>query len=85
MSVRDLIDLFDRILPCPPNPMPERGSDGDYLWQATLFNAGKEHPHRVVEMPEYEPRPPWQIGMNDPIRIIRVECNERGKGIRVIR
>jgi hypothetical protein len=86
MSVRELIDLFDRHLPCPPNPMPERGSDGDYLCQATLFNAGKERPHRIVEMHERQPyKHPWECSMDDIVRIIRVECDERGKGIRVIR
>lgn len=89
MSVRDLIDLFDRMLPCPPNPMPEPNSDADYLWRATLFNAGRERPFHIVEMiPRHIALPPLNFSgavTGSVVQIIRVECNERGKGIRVVR
>lgn len=89
MSVRELIDLMDWILPCPPNPMPEPNSDADYLWRATLFNAGRERPFHIVEMmPRHITLPPINLSgsvSDSVVHIIRVECNERGKGVRVLR
>lgn len=89
MSVRDLIEAFERILPCPPSPFPEEGSDAWYRWKATLFNAKcSGPPYRIVEMPEYLPLPPpvsFGTVPDTPIKIIRVECDSRGRGVRVIR
>jgi len=89
MRISELVDLFDRHLPCPPNPMPEPNSDADYLWRATLFNAGRERPFPIVEMrPRHISLPP--VSLSGPVSntvepIIRVECNARGKGVRVLR
>lgn len=91
MTIRDLIEAFERILPCPPNPFPEKGTDAWYLWQATLFNAGVDGtPYRIVEVAEYVPLsepPKWPFGpaTNQTLGIIRVECDSRGRGVRVIR
>lgn len=91
MSIRDLIETFNRILPCPPNPMPEAGTDAWYRWQATLYNAGVDGPpHRIVEIAEYVPLsepPKWPFGdvSNEVCRIIRVECDSRGRGVTVHR
>lgn len=73
---------------CPPDPMPEPGTDADYLWRATAFNAGKERPHYHVDfMP---PSPPHDytkpaMAIDATVRIVRVLCDSRGRGIRVIR
>lgn len=88
MSIRDLIEAVERILPCPPHPFPDEGSDAWYRWKATLFNSRIDgQPFRIVEMPEYHPLPPLSLGplSNDVVQIIRVECDSRGRGVRVIR
>lgn len=90
MSIRDMIDLMERHLPCPPEPLPELGSDADYLWKATQFNAGLDWPRSIVELREWDPVPydarPADVIPDDlTVRIIRVECDARGKGIRVVR
>lgn len=89
MSIRDLIDAFERILPCPPDPFPDEGTDAWYRWKATLFNSQRDGtPYRIVEMPEYLPLPPPVYAgpvPDTPVKIIRVECDSRGRGVRVIR
>jgi hypothetical protein len=78
-------DLIARHLPCPPDPLPERNLVADYLWRATLFNAQQNRIRRVVKLsPKFDvvtdPLPP----INVPIPIVRVECDELGRGVRVL-
>ncbi len=59
VSLAGVLDMFNRILPCPPSSPHEPGSDADYLWRATLFNAKHQpRPFRQVQFPEYRPLPP---------------------------
>ena len=89
VSLAGMLDMFDRILPCPPASPHEPGSDADYLWRATLFNASHQpRPLRLVQFSEYRPLlPPNLTGpiSDEPAKIITVECDERGKGVRVLR
>jgi hypothetical protein len=87
MTTESLLDLMERYLPCPPDPMPEPGSDADYLWQATLVNTKRGAPLHVVQLSEYQPPPTdWgaPVPANATRRIILVECDDRGHGVRVI-
>lgn len=84
----NLAELMARYLPLPPDPMPEPNSDADYLWRATQYNSRQQTPRRIVEMtPRPENKPSLVMGpiSNEPIPIIRVECDDRGRGMRVIR
>lgn len=89
MTVQEIIDAMERHLPCPPNPMPESGTDADYLWRATLFNAQQDRPFRVVKIPVYTPvyahwraEPP---STDQVISTICVECDSNGRGVKVLR
>lgn len=87
MKVREIVALMERYLPCPPDPMPEPGSDEDYLWQATLFNASQDSPRAFVRL--RPPMPPHDytkpVAVDATTAIVVVECDERGHGVRVIR
>lgn len=89
VSISGMLDMFDRILPCPPTSPHEPGSDADYLWRATLFNARHQpRPFPQVQFQEYRPLPPLNLTgtvPDEPIKIITVECDECGKGVRVLR
>lgn len=87
MRIGEIVTLMERYLPCPPDPMPEPGSDADYLWHATAFNASRERPLPYVDL--VPPQPPHDyfkpVAVDATVRIVRVECDSRGRGIRVIR
>jgi hypothetical protein len=93
LTLYEALGMFDRILPCPPDNEPEAGSDADYLWRATLFNAGKNPPNppwRVVKFAEVQPRtrptyPPIVPIEESYVKIVSVVCDARGRGVRVIR
>jgi hypothetical protein len=81
MSIREIVDLMDRYLPCPPDPMPEPDSDADFLWRATAFNASRDPPLRVVQL---IPRAPELLDNIGTVRVRLVECDSRGRGTRLI-
>lgn len=87
MSIREIVDLMERHVPCPPDPMPEPNSVADYLWRATAFNAGRDSPLRIVKlMPTVKPYElPPVIDPHGTAPITLVECDVRGRGIRIIR
>jgi hypothetical protein len=78
ISLRELVDIFDRVLPCPPDPMPELHTTARYLWEATLFNASQDPPRRYVQLRGR----PTEDGLSETI--VTVECDGRGKGVRVL-
>jgi hypothetical protein len=80
----NLSDLMERHLPAPPDPLPERNSEADYLWRATLFNAQQSKVRRIVNLCPSVTITYQFPSMNALIPIIRVECDELGRGVRVL-
>lgn len=87
MKPSEIAEAMERYLPCPPAQEPEPGSDADYLWRATLANVKfQPRPRPVIELIEFTPyKEPWEVSVNDCVRIIRVECDALGRGVKVIR
>lgn len=89
LTLAGIMDVFEGILPCPPDPMPQGGSDAWYCWEATLHNS-RHYPRvqRFVQMPEYQENPLHRpMERFDPLavrHIISVECDKRGRGVRVL-
>lgn len=88
MNLRDVMELMERHLPCPPNPMPAPNTDADYLWRATLHNSQEEPPLQLVRLVPravlaFEELP---LGVESyDVPITTVECDARGRGFRVVR
>jgi len=77
LTLGGMLELFERILPWPPDPMPAEHTTPRYLWEATLFNSRQERPRQFVQVKG----PMTDDGMG--VKIITVECDRRGRGIRV--
>lgn len=83
MNMRDLVE---RHLPCPPEPMPERNSDADFLWRATQYNASHSGPPLMfVRLARIDYR--RSVGATAvEIPLTVVECDvHTGRGLRIVR
>src|SRR5882672_11174559 len=78
LTLGGMLELFERILPVPPDPMPPEHTTKRYLWEATLYNSQQERPRQFVQLRG----PLTDDGMSE--KIITVECDRRGRGIRVL-
>lgn len=77
LTLGGMLELFERILPVPPDPMPAEHTTARYLWEATLFNSQQERPRQFVQLHG----PLIDDGI---VKIITVECDRRGRGVRVL-
>lgn len=77
LTLGEMLEIFQQVLPLPPDPMPAEHTTARYLWEATLFNSGQDRPRQFVQVRG----PVTADGMAETI--ITVECDRLGRGVRV--